>query len=152
MPEQSTSGTWRWPHLVWQPGPKVTVDSEIRLRGGHCQDCGRTNFPDGASCGWCGGDVHSTALGPHAVAVAVTEVLHRAPDVALERVPYSVVLARFEDSGLDVIGLLVDPVDDVTRGVPLRVVAAAPFGDGSLHYAFAIRRAVADAIDTRGRK
>jgi uncharacterized OB-fold protein len=74
-------------------------------------------------------------LGPDAVLVGFTSVLHPPPG-ALVDAPYHVGVARYE-SGISVIGLLVDvdDVDDVRVGTPVETTSVE-IAPGRLTYGF----------------
>ncbi len=104
-----------------------------RLHGSNCEGCGRMEFPGRVECPWCGGASSPVALGPEAVLVGFTAVLHPAPGSLIEP-PYAIGVGRFA-GGIDVMGLLASPTDVVALGDPIEVCA---FGvpDGRLTYSF----------------
>lgn len=110
--------------------PSRTVGALTALRASRCRTCHRTEFPALGGCPADDGPVDEVALGPDAVLVGFTEVLHPPPGAQVE-VPYTLAVARFADHDLDVLGLLEDhaPVDQLAVGARLHVVAV-PFGGG----------------------
>lgn len=112
---------------------QVRPGDAIRLHGSNCEECGRMEFPGRVECPWCGGPSSPVAMGPEATLVGFTAVLHPAPGSLIEA-PYDIGVARFA-GGLDVIGLLETPADDLELGHPIEV-CAFDMPDGRLTYSF----------------
>jgi uncharacterized OB-fold protein len=134
------TGEWLAAELIWADDQDAAPDSEVRLHATHCLSCGRSSFPDVGSCSWCGAFELEPRPLAAAIAVAATAVLHPTPGAVVET-PYVVILARFDDAGLDVLGRVRIAADQtaVPPGTPMRVVSEA-LPDGRRHYAFAPER------------
>ena len=113
---------------------QVRPGDAVCLQGSTCEDCGRMEFPGRVECPWCGGPSVPAPLGPDAVLVGFTAVLHPAPGSLVEA-PYDIGVARFA-GGLHVMGLLLaTPTDGVALGDPIEV-CAVEVPDGRLTYSF----------------
>ena len=131
---------WLAPELIPEQDRDAAPASPISLAAAKCSACGRCSFPATGSCAWCGASVSELVSLSEGVAVAATAVLHATPGAVVE-VPYVVVLARFAQAGLDVLGRLPDTTDpaEVPPGTTLGVVAES-LPDGRAHYAFKRQR------------
>ena len=131
------TAAWVAAELVPAADRDAASGAPIRLAAARCAACGRCSFPATGTCTWCGAPRSDPVLLSSGTAVAATAVLHRTAGSVVE-VPYVVVLARFAQAGLDVLGRVPGAADPaaVPPGTVLRVVADS-LPDGRLHYAFA---------------
>jgi uncharacterized OB-fold protein len=102
----------RYEGILWEVRPGgVTV-----LLASSCPKCARTEFPGVNTCAVCGTATSPAALGPEATLRGLTEVLHQPPDAKIA-IPYTVVVAAFEDAQIAVIG----PLETYTPSAALRL-------------------------------
>jgi len=127
---------WVVAELIPAADRDTAPGTPIRLAAARCPACGRCSFPATGTCTWCGAPGSDPVPLAEGTAVAATAVLHRTPGAVVE-VPYVVVLARFGQAGLDVLGRVPGAAGPaaVPPGTPLRVVAEA-LPDGRMHFAF----------------
>jgi uncharacterized OB-fold protein len=128
---------WLDADLIWPGDADAATGAAIRLRAASCPACERAGFPSTGTCTWCGAPTEPRALEPAGRLVAATAVLHKTPGADVE-VPYLVALVRFDAARVDVLGTVVGTtdLDALPLGAAMTVVAASPFSDGRLHYAY----------------
>jgi uncharacterized OB-fold protein len=131
------TAAWVAAELISAANRDAAPGAPIRLAAAGCLACGRCSFPATGACTWCGAPGSDPVPLSSGTAVASTAVLHHTPG-AVVKVPFVVVLARFEQAGLDVLGRVpgATDADAVPPGTPLHVVAES-LPDGRMHYAFA---------------
>lgn len=134
--ERDNGPRWRWPNLIWPADLAVVCQpgEAVRLRGARCTACCRVSFPCRDRCTWCGDGATECPIPAEGWVVGRTEVLLDTPGSAIPA-PYCVGLVRFEEAGLDILGLA-EPGRALSVDQPVGVVATQPFATSDLHFAF----------------
>ena len=111
------------------PGLFVDGPDGPRLVAGRCRECGRTHFPLGPLCPYCGVDEPSEShVGPTARLKLFTAVLAKPPGYRGE-VPYGFGVVELE-GGLEVVTRLTESDPRRLRaGLPMRLVLEPLFTD-----------------------